>query len=105
MRKGVDLGLFVLLLVYLAWVPMPFGSATDSSQLPLIVPPLVLCAVAALLRVSKERPFRMTAPGLIWTAGAVLFAAVIALQLIPMPLSLLRVLSPQAAAIWSRAGR
>jgi O-antigen ligase len=105
MRKGVDLGLFVLLLVYLAWVPMPFGSATDSSQLPLIVPPLVLCAMAALLRVSKERPFRMTAPGLIWTAGAVLFAAVIAIQLIPVPLSLLRVLSPQAAVIWGRAGR
>jgi O-antigen ligase len=105
MRKGADLGLFVLLLVYLAWVPMPFGSATDSSQLPLIVPPLVICALAALLQASKERPFRMTAPGLIWTAGAVLFAAVIGLQLIPMPLSLLRLLSPQAAAIWGRAGR
>jgi O-antigen ligase len=105
MRKGADLGLFVLLLVYLVWVPMPFGSATDSSQLPLIVPPLVICALAALLQASKEGPFRMTAPGLIWTAGAVLFAAVIGFQLVPMPLSLLRLLSPQAAAIWGRAAR
>ncbi len=105
MRKGADLGLFVLLLVYLVWVPMPFGSATDSSQLPLIVPPLVICALAALLQASKERPFRMTTPGLIWTAGAVLFAAVIGIQLIPMPLSFLRLLSPQTAAIWGRAGR
>jgi O-antigen ligase len=84
---------------------MPFGSASDASQLPLIVSPLVICAAAALLRASNETPFRMTGPGLIWTAGGIALAIVIAMQLVPMPPSLLRLLSPQSAAIWDRAGR
>ena len=103
MRDRADLGLFLLLLAFLVWVPMPFGSASDASQLPLIVPPLLICAAAALLRMTREVRFRMTGPGLIWTAGGIAFAAVIALQLVAMPLPLLRVLSPQSAAIWSRA--
>ncbi|MEA2236575.1 MAG: hypothetical protein QOC81_1299 [Thermoanaerobaculia bacterium] len=105
MRGWADTALFWLLLAFLAWVPMPFGSASDAAQLPLIVPPLVICAAAALLRATGDGKFRMTAPGLIWTAGGIGFAAVIGLQLLPMPLSLLRVLSPQAAEIWGRAGR
>ncbi|HEX3068496.1 MAG TPA: O-antigen ligase family protein, partial [Thermoanaerobaculia bacterium] len=58
-----------------------------------------------LLRASRGTPLRMTQPGRIWTIGGILFAAVIGLQLIPMPVSLLRLLSPQSAAIWARAGR
>jgi len=103
--SGLDLGLFVLLLAFLVWVPMPFGSASDASQLPLIIPPLFLCALAALVRSMREKPFALTHPGRIWTAGGVLFACVIGVQLIPMPLPVLRVLSPQSAAIWDRAMR
>ena len=105
MRKGTDIGLFLLLLAYLVWVPMPFGSASDASQLPLVVPPLLICAGASLLRVSRGTPFEMTRAARIWTIGGILFAVVIGFQLVPMPMSLLHVLSPQSAAIWARAGR
>jgi O-antigen ligase len=104
-RSGLDLVLFVLLLAFLVWVPMPFGSASDASQLPLILPPLLICALAALLRVTRARPLTFTRPGRIWTSGGVLFVAVIGLQLIPLPLPVLRALSPQSAAIWYRATR
>jgi O-antigen ligase len=105
MRRWTDPGLFLSLMAFLVWVPMPFGSASDASQLPLVVPPLLICAAAALLKATGEGRFRMTGPGMIWTAGGIGFAAVIGVQLIPIPLSVLRVLSPQAAEIWSRAGR
>ncbi len=104
-RSGLDVVLFVLLLAFLVWVPMPFGSASDASQLPLIIPPLVICALATLLRATRARPFALTRPARIWTIGGILFVAVIGLQLIPMPLPVLRVLSPQSAAIWQRATR
>jgi O-antigen ligase len=105
MRKASDLWLFVLLLAYLVWVPMPFGSASDESQLPLIIPPLLICAMTAFLYVRRERPLQLTRPALIWTTGGALFVLLIGLQLVPMPMALLRVLSPQSAAIWGRAGR
>ena len=105
MRKASDLGLFLLLLAYLVWVPMPFGSASDASQLPLIVPPLFICALAALLRATREQSFVFTRPGLLWTWGGVFFVVVIGLQLVPLPMPLLRSLSPQSAEIWGRAGR
>ncbi|MDP9362309.1 MAG: O-antigen ligase family protein [Acidobacteriota bacterium] len=105
MRNTLDLGLFVLLLAFLVWVPMPFGSASDASQLPLIIPPLVICGAAALLRATRETPFLLTRPGLIWTVGGVLFVLVLGLQLVPMPLPVLSVLSPQSAVIWGRAER
>ncbi len=105
-RSGwLDAVLFVLLLGFLVWVPMPFGSASDASQLPLIIPPLLICSLAALVRAMRASPFTLNRPGRIWTAGGVLFAAVIGLQLVPMPLSVLRLLSPQSAAIWERAAR
>ena len=104
-RKGLDLVLFVLLLAFLVWVPMPFGSASDASQPALIIPPLIIGALAALLRATRRRPFRLTRAGRIWTVGGILFVSVIGLQLIPMPLPFLRVLSPQSAAIWERASK
>src|ERR1700752_1792969 len=39
---------FVLLLAYLVWVPLPFGSASDDALTPLVVPPLLLGAAAAI---------------------------------------------------------
>jgi O-antigen ligase len=104
-RSTSDVALFVLLLAFLIWVPMPFGSASDASQLPLVIPPLVICAAAAILRASRETPFQLTRPGLMWTVGGVLFVLVVGLQLIPMPLPVLGILSPQSAVIWGRAGR
>jgi hypothetical protein len=103
MRNAADLGLFGSLLAFLVWVPMPFGSASDGSQLPLIVPPLLLCAASALLCLSRQRPLVVTRPARIWTIGGLLFALVIALQLVPLPMPFLAVISPRSAAIWGRA--
>ncbi|HEX3578962.1 MAG TPA: O-antigen ligase family protein [Thermoanaerobaculia bacterium] len=104
MRNAVELALFAALLAFLVWVPMPFGSASDASQPALILPPLLICCAAALLRAARKEPLVMTRPGRIWTIGGVLFALIIALQLLPLPAGLLRLISPQSAAIWSRAG-
>jgi len=105
MRNVAELTLFVCLLAFLAWVPMPFGSASDASQPFLIVPPLLICAAAAALRAWSKRPFVPTTPGRIWIAGAVLFTLVIALQLVPLPMAMLRVFSPRSAEIWGSAAR
>jgi O-antigen ligase len=105
MMKRADLGLFVLLLAFLVWVPMPFGSASDASQRPLVLIPLILFAAAALLRAMREPRFRMTRPGLIWTTGGALLTLVVGFQLVPLPMPLLRLLASQSAAIWERASR
>lgn len=103
MRNAAELALFVCLLAFLAWVPMPFGSASDASQPLLIVPPLLICAAAAVLRASWKRPFVPTKAARIWIAGAVLFTLVIAFQLVPLPIGMLRVFSPRSAEIWGSA--
>jgi len=105
MRNAAEITLFVCLLAFLAWVPMPFGSASDASQPFLILPPLLICAGAALLRSSSKRPFIPTRPARIWIIGGVLFALVIALQLVPLPMPVLRVFSPRSAEIWASASR
>jgi O-antigen ligase len=105
MRNATELALFAILLAFLMWVPMPFGSASDASQLMLIVPALLICAGAALLRATSQSPLVLTRPARIWAAGAVLFVLVIALQLVPLPMPVLGVLSPRSAAIWGRAAR
>jgi O-antigen ligase len=103
MRNAVELALFAALLAFLVWVPMPFGSASDASQPALILPPLLICVAAALLRAAGRQSPMMTRPGRIWTTGGVLFVIVIALQLLPMPPGLLALISPQSAIIWIRA--
>ena len=103
MRNAAELVLFVLLLVYLIWVPMPFGSASDASQPPLIIPPLLICAAAALLCLMRKPSLAETRPARIWLAGGVLFLLIIAIQLVPLPMPVLSILSPRSAAIWGRA--
>jgi len=105
MRNAVELGLFVLLLAFLIWVPMPFGSASDASQPMLIIPPLLICAGAALLRSVRQKPLVLTKPARIWIAGGVLFSVVVALQLVPLPMPVLALLSPRSAALWRGAAR
>jgi putative inorganic carbon (HCO3(-)) transporter len=94
-----------LLLAYLIWVPLPFGSNVDAAYVPLIVPPLILCAAAALLRsfsadgVSLSRAYRT------WSLAGIVAIATCALQLVPLPASIAAVLSPESHAIWSAADR
>jgi len=94
---------FVLLLAYIAWLPMPFGSNVDAAFLPLILPPMLLCAIAAWLRFRNEPLPYVTLAYRIWTAGAVAFLVVIAFQLVPMPRFMLAALSPKSSEIWTSA--
>src|SRR4051794_23296978 len=103
MRRAVELVLFVALLGFLVWVPMPFGSASDASQPALILPPLLICCAAALLHAASKRPLLVARAGRIWTIGGIVFVCVIALQQLPLPPALLALVSPQSAAIWGRA--
>src|SRR3954469_2356379 len=103
MRTAAERALFVCLLAFLAWVPMPFGSASDASQPFLIVPPLLICAAAAALRAWSKRPFAPAEPARIWISGAVLFTLLIAWQLVPLPDAMLHAFSPRSAEIWRSA--
>jgi len=92
------------LLGYLIWVPLPFGSASDAALTAFVVPPLLLCAMtAAVVAWRRGAHLRLTRQGRLWTAGGALFAAFIALQLLPLPDWLLRLLSPQSLRIWRAA--
>jgi hypothetical protein len=93
----------VLLLAYLAWVPMPFGSNVDAAFLPLILPPMLLCAITAWLRFREASLPYVTLAYRIWTAGAVAFLVVVAFQLVPMPRFLLAIVSPKSSEIWTSA--
>ncbi|HVR39688.1 MAG TPA: hypothetical protein VMU84_11380, partial [Thermoanaerobaculia bacterium] len=93
-----------LLLAWLVWIPLPFGSVIDRARIALIVIPIALCIVTALLRIAGTRgQIERTRAWRIWTIGAILFFAIGALQLVPLPRSILAVISPDSAAIWDRA--
>src|SRR6266545_1481623 len=49
-RSALELACRGLLLAYLCWLPMPFGSVTERAQLPLVVGALAICAAAAFAR-------------------------------------------------------
>lgn len=103
MDASVELACVGLLLVYLAWVPLPFGSNVEGAFLPLVLPPLVICAVAAAVRMRAPHRFSFPAPFRIWLSGGAAFVAVIILQLIPLPPAVMAVTSAERAGIWNRA--
>lgn len=94
-----------LLLAYLIWVPLPFGSNVDAAFVPLVVPPLALCAAAALLRLRDAASLRFNRPYRTWSIAAAIVLAIVAIQLVPMPAGLASVVSPESHAIWSAADR
>jgi O-antigen ligase len=100
-NRAAEGALAVVFLAWLIWLPLPFGSVIETAQTPLIVVPLALCAIAAIVRqeLSPVTAWR------IWTAGAIGLLVVVALQLVPLPLSLLRIVSPRAAEIWMGSDR
>src|SRR5438067_2308389 len=105
MRTAAERACVALLLAYLAWLPMPFGSVIDRAFMPLVVPPIALCAVASLLRPTQGTQSRLTPVYRIWTAGAILFLIIVALQLVPLPDSVIAFVSPGSSAIWTSAER
>ncbi len=92
-----------LLFALLLWLPLPFGSTPDEFQLPLVAGALGVCAITALVLARSKNRLALSAAHRSWTAGAVLFMLVVALQLVILPAPLLRVVSPQSARIWSDA--
>jgi O-antigen ligase len=101
--RAADSLCLALLLAYLIWVPLPFGSNIDAAYVPLIVPPLILCAAAALLRLSAADALSLPRAYRIWSLASVVLIAVALLQLIPLPPALAATLSPESHAIWSAA--
>jgi O-Antigen ligase len=102
-RTVAEIVCVTVLLVWLAWVPLPFGSASDPALTPLVLPPLVIAGAACGL--ARGDRIRFTNHARWWIAGATAFVAVHALQLVPLPMPLLRLLSPNAARAWSEAAR
>lgn len=100
-------GCLTILFVWLAWLPLPFGSNIAAARLPLIAVPLFLCTIAAALRLYATRGRTNTAQPtrawLLWGSGALLFLGICALQLVPLPHALHRVVSPDSHAIWTAA--
>lgn len=107
---GVAQGL--LLIVFLAWLfalPLPFGSNIERARLPLVVVPLAIGMLAALLRLfaTRDRAYsaQPTRASLAWGYGALAFLAAGALQLVPLPQAVLRVVSRGSHEIWSAASQ
>lgn len=98
--RAVEGALLVVFLAWLIWLPMPFGSVIERARMPLIAVPLALCALAALLAPRQQSKAWRT-----WTIGSVLFLAIVAIQLIPLPPPLLRAISPRAMEIWAGSDR
>ena len=99
-----EIACLTILLGYLIWVPLPFGSASDAALTPLVIPPLLLGTLTAAV-VSRRGPTRMTRQGELWTIGFALSIAFTALQLVPLPAWALRQISPQSARMWATADR
>jgi putative inorganic carbon (HCO3(-)) transporter len=98
-----------ILLAWLAWLPLPFGSIVPRAWIPLIAVPLFVCAIAAIVRLIATRDrantSQLTRTWIIWATGGFLLLALAAFQLVPMPPSLLDTLSPESDAIWGAAAR
>src|SRR5689334_9417101 len=99
--RAAEGALIVLFLAWLCWLPLPFGSIVDRARLPLVAVPLALCALATIVRITWGGLSNPPAAWRIWSIGAIAFLALSALQLIPLPMPLLRIVSPASATIWS----
>lgn len=95
----------LLLFLHLLWVPLPFASTPDAFQFELIVPALIICALAALTLALQRGVLRMTSALIAWSFGAVACILIVAFQLVPLPSPLLALLSPESNRIWSGASR
>jgi putative inorganic carbon (HCO3(-)) transporter len=105
----LERGCLMILLAWLAWLPLPFGSVIPRARLPLIAVPFLVCAIAAMTRLVARRdrtnPAQPTRPWIIWSIGGALLVALCGLQLVPMPQAMLRAFSPESEAIWTTATR
>jgi O-antigen ligase len=98
-----------VLFLWLIWIPLPFASIVPKSRLPLIVTPLVVCAIAAYTRFIATRDrttsAQPTRPWVIWSNGALLLIAFCLLQLVPLPLEVVDLASPESGYLWRMSSR
>jgi O-antigen ligase len=100
---GAEETLRILLFAYLLWIPLPFGSVTQFAQLPLVLIPLLIFAIAATLRFLERSAPALTPSYLAWSAAGLILLITTALQLIPLPPAATRLLSPAAHQLWTGA--
>jgi putative inorganic carbon (HCO3(-)) transporter len=100
-----ELAALALLFAFLLWVPLPFGSTPDPFQLAFVCGALIVCIAATLAVLASRAALALSPAHRAWSGGAVLFMLVVALQLLPLPDALLRLVSPESARIWSAAAR
>jgi putative inorganic carbon (hco3(-)) transporter len=102
-------GCLTILFAWLLWLPLPFGSVVDAARLPLVAVPLAVCLVAAAVRLyatfDRTNTAQPTRAWAFWGIGALAFIGVAVVQLIPLPPTVLQILSPHAHAIWTSAAR
>src|SRR5688500_5554023 len=85
----------LLLIALLAFMPAAYGAVAAWSE---AIAMAIGAAIALLLAIRAAAvPSRDLRPSLAWVAVA-LFIAVVAAQLVPLPMSLLKTVSPQTAA-------
>jgi putative inorganic carbon (hco3(-)) transporter len=96
-----------LLFLWLLWLPLPFGSNVAEARLPLISVPLLCFAAATFLRLratrNRQKPLELTTAGIFWGYGAIAFLLVGAIQLVPLPAGLHRLVEPQSFSLWQEA--
>jgi len=106
---AAERGCLAVLFLWLAWLPLPYGSIIERARGIVIGVPLLVCTIAALVRLYATRDranaVQPTRAWAIWAAGGVLFLLAGALQLLPLPGGLHEFLSPESHAIWSSASR
>lgn len=96
-----------LLLVWLVALPLPFGANVVAAVPLTTTAPFALALLAAILRlaVSRRRATRVGSPVFpVALGGGALFCGVIALQLLPLPVTVAGALSPAAARLWASSG-
>jgi putative inorganic carbon (HCO3(-)) transporter len=103
MMRTAERACVLLLFVYLIWVPLPFGSNVPWAWQALVLPPLILCALAAVVRTRHAEWFHIPRAYRMWTAGAIAVTVVVAMQLVPLPPPVLAIVSPESHSIWSGA--
>lgn len=101
--KTTPLGLALegVLITLLAFLPFAFGGVWPLSQLVLVAGVSFACLLFGLRCLIEPRL------ELVWTwafGAALIFVGIAGLQLLPLPLGLLKSLSPQAAEAWREAG-
>ena len=103
----IERACLAVLLIWIAALPLPFGSVIERARVPLVAVPLALGIVALVVRIysTRDRTTKVPpTPGfLILSSGAALFIGVVALQLVPLSPPLLRAISPASEAIWRAA--